>query len=98
LQYLIPYKNKFNIIIYTQRCGFDSNKYRDWNVIYDDEIEDYFAFIKMINAKVLIMGKSQFSIGSAMLNQNTVVFAPEIQRLDRWISKDDFLSNLSKIL
>jgi len=68
---------KYNITIHTQRQGFNSSKFLDWTVIYDDEEEDFDLFVKMVSAKILVVGKSSFSISAAFLNQNTVIYPPQ---------------------
>jgi len=84
-------KNKYNITIHTQRKGFDSSKYLGWEIIYDDEEEDYDLFVKMVDAKVLIVGKSSFSIAAAYLNQNIVVYPQQPTKgLSRFINKEQF--------
>jgi len=96
LQALIPFKEKYNITIHTQRKGFDSAKYVGWHIIYDDEEEDYDLFIKMVSAKILIVGKSSFSIVAGFLNQNTVVYPSQLTKgLDRFINKDQFIKSLN---
>jgi len=65
---------KYNISIHTQRQGFNANKFSDWTVIYDDEEEDFNLFVKMVSAKLLVVGKSSFSISAGFLNQNTVIY------------------------
>jgi hypothetical protein len=65
---------KYNITIHTQRQGFNANKFSDWSVIYDDEEEDFDLFVKMVSAKILVVGKSSFSISAGFLNQNTVIY------------------------
>ena len=96
LQAFIPFKEKYNVTIHTQRKGFDSAKYVDWHIIYDDEEEDYDLFIKMVSAKILIVGKSSFSIVAGFLNQNTVVYPSQLTKgLDRFINKDQFIKSLN---
>jgi len=96
LNALIPFKEKYNITIHTQRKGFDSSKYGDWHIIYDDEEEDYNLFIKMVSAKVLIAGKSSFSIVAGFLNQNIVVYPPQPTKgLSRFINKKQFIKSLN---
>ena len=68
---------KYNITIHTQRQGFNASKFSDWSVIYDDEEEDFDLFVKMVSAKILVVGKSSFSIAAAFLNQNTVIYPPQ---------------------
>jgi len=91
LEKLKPYKNDFNIKIYTQRKNFDYSKYTGWDICYDDEIEDFDLFYKMVNCKVLIVGKSSFSITAAMLNKNIIVYPEQPTKgLDRWINNINF--------
>ena len=91
MEKLKPYKNNYNIKIYTQRKNFDYSKYTEWDICYDDEIEDFNLFYKMVNCKVLIVGKSSFSISAAMINKNIIVYPEQPTKgLDRWINKINF--------
>jgi hypothetical protein len=87
---------KYNITIHTQRQGFDSKKFSEWSVIYDDEEEDFDLFVKMVSAKILVVGKSSFSIAAGFLNQNTVIYPPQTTiGLSRFITIDK-LKNINK--
>ena len=93
---LIPFKKKYNITIHTQRKGFDPTKYIGWDIIYDDEEEDYELFLKMVSAKVLVVGKSSFSIVAGFLNQNIVVYPPQPTKgLSRFINKEQLIKSLN---
>lgn len=92
LQKLVDFKDKYNIEIHTQRRGFDSTKYCDWQIVYDDEEEDYNLFMKMMNAKILVVGKSSFSIAAGLLNKNIIVYPPQPTKgLSRYINKKKFI-------
>jgi hypothetical protein len=87
---------KYNITIHTQRQGFNSTKFSEWSVIYDDEEEDFDLFVKMVSAKILVVGKSSFSIAAGFLNQNTVIYPPQPTiGLSRFITIDK-LKNINK--
>jgi len=93
LDKLKSFKEKYKITIHTQRKNFDYNKYCGWDICYDDEIEDYDLFKKMVNCKVLVVGKSSFSIAAAMLNKNIIVYPEQpTRKLDRWINKINFFN------
>lgn len=95
LNALIPYKDKYNITIHTQRKGFDHAKYVDWTVVCDDEEEDYDLFVKMVDANLLIIGKSSISVAAGFLNENVVVYPPQpTNGLSSWINKDEFIKSL----
>ena len=95
LQSLIPYRDKYEITIHTQRQGFKAKRYSGWDIIYDDEENDFDLFIKMACAKYLVVGKSSFSIAAAFLNPNTIIYPPQPTiGLSRWINKDDFIKGL----
>jgi hypothetical protein len=68
---------EYNITIHTQRQGFNTEKFSNWAVVYDDEEEDFDLFVKMVLAKILVVGKSSFSIAAGFLNQNTVIYPPQ---------------------
>lgn len=75
-----------NITIHTQRQGFNVEKFSNCSVIYDDEEEDFDLFVKMVLAKMLVVGKSSFSIAAGLLNQNTVIYPEQpIIGLSRFI-------------
>lgn len=97
LEKLKPFSQNYKVTIHTQRKNFDYTKYQDWDVCYDDEIEDFELFNKMINCRVLIVGKSSFSITAAMLNNNIIVYPPQPTKgLSRWIDKINFFNLLEK--
>lgn len=101
LQALIPFRNKYNITIFTQRKNFDFNRYSGWNIIYDDQEQDYDSLVKMVHAKVLVAGTSSFSIVAGFLNQNTVVYpiwefqSVSTRGLNRFINKGQFIELLN---
>ncbi len=96
LKALIPFKDKYDITIHTQRKGFDSSKYTNWHVIYDDEEEDYDLFLNMISAKILVVGKSSFSIAAGYFNRNIVIYPSQPTKgLSRWINNVQFLKILA---
>ena len=92
LKELEPYKKQYNISVRTQRSNFDFTKYVGWNIIYDDEEEDYDLFKKMVVSKVLVVGKTSFSVAAAFLNKNIIVYPNQIARgLDRYVNKEEFI-------
>lgn len=98
LKQLEPYKDEYNISIHTQRSGFNESKFLDWNVIYDDEEEDYDLFKRMTSSKVLVVGKTSFSVAASFLNKNIVVYPPmNAKPLSRYISKDNLINKLKNI-
>lgn len=95
LDKLKPFANDYQITIHTQRKNFDYTKYDGWNICYDDEIEDFDLFYKMVNCKVLVVGKSSFSITAAMLNKNIIVYPQQPTKgLSRWINNINFFNLL----
>lgn len=84
--------------VYTQREGFNANHYTDYNVVFDDQEEDYNVFIELLKARVLVAGNSSFSYTAALLNPNTVVYhyQPSSHRaLNSWINKEKYVSYLN---
>jgi hypothetical protein len=96
LKDLEPIKEYYNITIRTQRKNFNPEVYKDYTIIYDDEEEDYNLFKDMINAEILVMGKSSFSLAAGMINRNIVVYPQQITPpLDRWVNSQQ-LSEMIK--
>lgn len=90
-------KNEYKITIHTQRKNFDYTKFDKWDICYDDEIEDFDLFKKMVNCKVLVVGKSSFSITAAMLNKNIIVYPEQPTRgLNRWLNTINFFNLIEK--
>lgn len=86
------------VAIYTQRDNFDASKYRGYDIRYDDREEDYDTFIKLLSAKVLVVGNSSFSYVAALLNPNTVVYHYQphtYKALDSWFSKEKYLDYIN---
>ena len=95
LNALIPYKDRYDITICTQREGFDPAKYEGWNIAYDDQEEDFDRFVKMMYADVLVLGISSYSVAAGFLNRNIVVsYAKSNRLLDRWFTKDEYIKSL----
>ena len=93
LKELEPYKSEYDITIYTQRVGFNSDLYQGWNIAYDDTEEDYETFIKLVSADHLIVGSSSFSYVAALLNQNTIVYhykPGSHKAVSSWINADQY--------
>lgn len=92
LKLIEPIKDKYNVSIHTQYKNFNKNRYSGWEITYDNEEEDYDLFKTMVNAKVLIMGKSSFSLTAGMLNQNIVIYPQQPTKpLSRWINKRELI-------
>jgi hypothetical protein len=67
------YKNS-KLTIYTQRNNFNSNLFSNYDIIYDDEIEDNKAWCEMINSDILVIGKSAFSYSAGILCDGIVIY------------------------
>jgi hypothetical protein len=89
--------NKFNnsdydLKIYTQRLGFESDKYVGCNIIYDDIENDYDTFFNLIFSDYLVVAKSSFSYTAALLNNNTVIYHNTGHiKMSHWITKEELL-------
>lgn len=84
--------------VYTQREGFNASRYVDYNVVFDDQEEDYDTFMKLLKAKVLVVGSSSFSYVAGLLNPNRIVYHYQPfshKALDSWISKEKYVSYLN---
>jgi len=79
-----------NIIITTQRLNFNPKPYNKYKIIYDDEISSNEMFIRMINAKLLVLSISSFSYASALLCNGIVVY-PKMRhiKMNDWILKNE---------
>jgi len=89
------YKNndKYDLKIYTQKLGFESDKYAGCNIIYDDIENDYDTFFNLIFSDYLIVGKSSFSYTAALLNNNTVIYHNNGHvKMSHWITKEELLN------
>jgi hypothetical protein len=73
---LIKSHNPNEILITTQRDGFDSDLYSNYKIIYDDEISEIGIIKKMVNAKTLIISVSSFSYVAAVLS-NGIIHVPK---------------------
>lgn len=98
LKSLEPLHSKYNLIIHAQRKNFNHNLYEKYNVIYDDMIQDYEAFIQMVNSKILVTSKSSFSLCAGLLNNNDIVYVqqPSI-KLSRWLDIHSFISKINRL-
>jgi hypothetical protein len=98
LNAIAPHQDKYGeIIVHTQRHGFDPSKYTNFKVVYDDESVDYNIFVDMAYANVLIIGMSCFSYAPALLNPNTVIYhfwSYAHRGMTQWMNKDQFIKSL----
>lgn len=92
------YKGDYRVSIFTQRVGFDENKYIGYEIFYDDTENDYETFVKLMSSKHLIAGKSSFSYAAALLNPNLVVYHFDGHTaLKEWIDKEKYIKRIKKI-
>lgn len=88
-------KNDYNLRIHTQRDNFNFEKFKGYDVLYDEIYEDYDSFVELIFSDILIMGKSAFSYAPAFLNKNLVVYHDFWhKKLEWWIKKEDLENKL----
>jgi hypothetical protein len=88
-------KSGYDLKIYTQKIGFESNKYAGCNIIYDDVENDYDTFFNLIFSDYLIVAKSSFSYTAALLNNNTIIYHNLGHiKMAHWITKEELLNNL----
>jgi hypothetical protein len=96
LSQLEKIKQKYDITIYSQEKGFNSEFYKEHKVILDTDEDDFNTFKKFIHADHLIVGTSSLSYAAALLNTNTVVYhfkghAP----MKDWKTVDDYIKTIN---
>ncbi len=62
------------ITINTQRKNFNYEIFKNHNIIFDDKKSNNEVWLDMINADVLVIGKSAFSYSAAILNEGLVIY------------------------
>jgi len=81
---------EINLNIHTQKQNFNFEKFKDYNVLYDEMCEDYDSFLEFIFSDILVLGKSSFSYSAALLNSNIVVYNDFWHtKLKDWIYSDE---------
>lgn len=86
------YKSNYKITIYTQRNSFNSNKFGDYDVIYDDETLDNEVWLSLIDSDVLVISKSAYSYSAGILCDGLVIYPEEGMfhpKLKDWKSIND---------
>lgn len=64
----------YTFTIHTQRRNFNETLFNDINIVYDDELNDYDAWLELINSDVLIISKSAFSYSAGALCDGLVIY------------------------
>lgn len=80
--------NKEDVVITTQRDGFNTDVYSDYKIIYDDEISEIGIIKRMVNAKILVLSVSSFSYTAGILNDGIVYVPKQLNKSDKlnnWI-------------
>jgi hypothetical protein len=66
--------NSCELIIYTQRHGFNSELFPGITIKYDDETKDHESWMEMVNSDILVIGKSSYSYSAGLLSTGIVVY------------------------
>ena len=75
------------VTIHTQRKGFNSDLYKDYKVVYDDEIDDVQTWLELIYSDILVIGKSSFSYSAGILCDGLVIYPSDDMfhaKLNEW--------------
>jgi len=67
------YENSI-IKIYTQKNNFNTNIFSNYDIVYDNEIDDNKSWYEMINSDILVIGKSAFSYSAGILCDGLVIY------------------------
>ena len=68
-----------NILIVTQRENFNHELYKNYKILYDEESTEIETIKRMINAKILVISLSSFSISAAYLSNGYVIIPKKLQ-------------------
>ncbi len=68
---------EYKIIIHTQKTGFNESKFKNYNVIYDVDMQDNETWLDMVDSDILVLGKSSFSYGAAFITNGKVIYPEE---------------------
>lgn len=82
-------KQNYEIIISTQRKNFNESNFKNYKIEYDDEIPDYISWTNLVNADVLVLGRSSFSYGAGILCDGIVIYPEQgmfHDKLNGWIT------------
>lgn len=89
-------KNKltsnYKITIYTQKKGFDSTGFEDYNIVYDEETLDNEIWLSMVHSDVLVIGKSSYSYSAGILCDGLVIYPNDgmfHSKLNGWKTIDE---------
>lgn len=75
------------VTIHTQRKGFNSDLYKGYKVVYDDEIDDVQTWLELIYSDILVIGKSSFSYSAGILCDGLVIYPSDDMfhaKLNEW--------------
>ena len=89
-------KKDYKLTIYTQKENFNVEKFKNYDVVFDELSEDYDVFRELVFSDILIMGRSSFSYSASMLNKNLVVYPYNFyhKKLKNWIEIDELKNYL----
>lgn len=88
----------YSLKIHTQKQNFNFDKFKKYEVLYDEIYEDYDSFTEFIFSDILILGKSSFGYAPALLKKELVVYHDFWhKKLDFWIKIDELESKLKEL-
>ena len=97
LSQLKKVEQEYDTTIYSQQIGFNSEYYRNWNIVLDVDEYDFDTFKKFIHADHLVVGASSLSYAAALLNSNTVVYSfTGHVALRGWYTVEDYIKLINK--
>jgi hypothetical protein len=71
------YQSHYKITIYTQRDSFNSARFENYDIIYDDETLDNEVWSSLIDSDVLVISKSAYSYSAGVLCDGLVIYPEE---------------------
>jgi hypothetical protein len=89
--------SRCKITIFTQRSGFNHDLFSSVEIKYDDENRDSDSWLELVNADILVIGRSSYSYSAGLLNDNTVVYTDMFHpKMLHWIYLDGLEGVISR--
>ena len=83
----------FKIKIHTQKNGFNKDLFNgDYEIVYDTDTEDHLTWLDLNDSDILVLGKSSFSYGAALISNGIIIYPQESMfhpKLDNWVLSDN---------
>jgi hypothetical protein len=85
--YLKNNNKEYELTIYTQKNGFNFNKFKGYNIVLDSDMSDNEVWVNILNSDIIIGSNSAFSMSVGMLTDGLYVHTQtdNFPLIDDWL-------------